>query len=47
MPSYKPNNDELPSLESTLTKKTSLFDHLEWQLQAVAAAADEENDRAC
>ena len=33
MPSYKPNNEELPSLESTLTKKTSLFEHLVWQLK--------------
>ena len=33
MPSFKPNNDELPSLESTLTRKTSLFEHLVWQLK--------------
>lgn len=33
MPSFKPNNDELPSLESTLTKKTSLAEHLVWQLR--------------
>ena len=33
MPSYKSNNDDLPSLESTLTRGTSLFDHLEWQLK--------------
>jgi RNA polymerase sigma-54 factor len=33
MPSFKPSNDELPSLESTLTKKTSLEDHLVWQLR--------------
>jgi RNA polymerase sigma-54 factor len=33
MPAYKANNDELPSLESTLTKRTSLFDHLVWQLK--------------
>lgn len=33
MPSYKPSGEELPSLESTLTKKTSLFEHLEWQLK--------------
>src|SRR4051812_6328234 len=30
-PGFKPANDELPSLESTLTKKTSLEDHLVWQ----------------
>src|SRR5947209_6637647 len=33
MPSYKPSSDELPSLESTLSKKTSLFEHLVWQLK--------------
>ena len=27
------NNEDLPSLESTLTRGTSLFDHLEWQLK--------------
>jgi RNA polymerase sigma-54 factor len=32
-PSFKPANDELPSLESTLTKKSSLYDHLVWQLR--------------
>jgi RNA polymerase sigma-54 factor len=43
MPSFKPNNDELPSLESTLTKKTSLYDHLVWQLRLDKMPADEEN----
>ena len=33
MPSVRSNSEELPSLESTLTKKTSLFDHLVWQLK--------------
>ncbi len=33
MPSYKSNNEDLPSLESTLTRGTSLFDHLAWQLK--------------
>jgi RNA polymerase sigma-54 factor len=33
MPAYRPNNDELPSIESTLTKRSSLFDHLMWQLK--------------
>ena len=33
MPSYKSNNEEMPSLEATLTRGTSLFDHLEWQLK--------------
>lgn len=32
-PSVKGNNEELPSLESTLTKKTSLEEHLVWQLR--------------
>lgn len=33
MPSFRPNNDELPSLEATLTKRPSLFDHIAWQLK--------------
>ena len=33
MPSYRPNNDELPSLEATYTRKPSLTDHLVWQLR--------------
>ena len=33
MPSYKSNNGNMPSLEATLTRGTSLFDHLEWQLK--------------
>src|SRR3954453_2410079 len=33
MPSYKSNNEDLPSLEATLTRGTSLFNHLEWQLK--------------
>jgi RNA polymerase sigma-54 factor len=43
MPSYKPSGDELPSLESTLTKKTSLEDHLVWQLRMSNWPSDEEN----
>jgi RNA polymerase sigma-54 factor len=43
MPSFKPSNDELPSLESTLTKKTSLEDHLVWQLRMSKLPGDEEN----
>jgi RNA polymerase sigma-54 factor len=42
MPSYKSNNDELPSLESTLTRGTSLFDHLEWQLKLSHFPTEEE-----
>ena len=33
MPSYSRNNEDLPSLEATLTRGTSLFDHLAWQLK--------------
>ena len=32
MPSYRADSDDLPSLEATLTRSESLFDHLEWQL---------------
>lgn len=32
-PSYRPDGDELPGLEQTLTKGESLYDHLEWQLK--------------
>jgi RNA polymerase sigma-54 factor len=32
-PSYRPDNDELPSYEATLTKGPSLQDHLTWQLK--------------
>ena len=33
MPSYRPDSDELPSLEATLTRTESLYDHLVWQLK--------------
>src|SRR5664279_5171368 len=33
MPTFRSNSEELPSLEATLTRGTSLFDHLEWQLK--------------
>ena len=34
MPSFRDSgSEELPSLEATLTKRTSLFDHLLWQLK--------------
>ncbi len=33
MPSYRPNNDELPSIEATYTRKPSLTEHLQWQLR--------------
>lgn len=32
-PSYRPDGDELPSYEQTLTKGASLQDHLTWQLK--------------
>jgi RNA polymerase sigma-54 factor len=42
LPSYRANNDELPSLEATLTRGTSLFAHLEWQLKLGRFELDEE-----
>ncbi len=33
MPSYRPDNDDLPSLEATLTRTESLHDHMTWQLK--------------
>ncbi|MBT8493272.1 MAG: RNA polymerase sigma-54 factor, partial [Deltaproteobacteria bacterium] len=33
MPSFKPDNDDLPSIEQTLTRAADLHDHLEWQLK--------------
>jgi RNA polymerase sigma-54 factor len=43
LPSYRGNNEDLPSLESTLTRGTSLFDHLEWQVKL--GHFDEQEDR--
>jgi len=42
MPSFRPNSDEMPSIESTLTRGTSLFDHLEWQLKLNRGFSDQE-----
>src|SRR6185369_13393711 len=42
-PSYKASNDELPTLESTLSKKTSLDEHLVWQLKMSKMPPLEEN----
>src|SRR5262249_10560246 len=42
LPAYRPPTDELPSLEATLTKKASLFDHLMWQLKLSNFSPDEE-----
>jgi RNA polymerase sigma-54 factor len=33
MPAYRPDSDEMPSLEATLTRTESLHDHLVWQLK--------------
>jgi RNA polymerase sigma-54 factor len=33
MPAYRPDNEDLPSLEATLTRTASLNDHLVWQLK--------------
>jgi RNA polymerase sigma-54 factor len=42
MPSYRPSGEELPSLENTLTRKPSLFDHLAWQLKLTSMAPGDE-----
>jgi RNA polymerase sigma-54 factor len=42
MPSYRPTGEELPSLENTLTRKPSLFDHLVWQLKMGSMTREEE-----
>ena len=42
MPSFRPNSDDLPSVEATLTRGTSLFDHLEWQLKLTRGFAKDE-----
>src|SRR4029078_8647857 len=42
-PSYKASNDELPTLESTLSKKTSLDEHLAGQLKMSKMPMLEEN----
>jgi RNA polymerase sigma-54 factor len=42
MPSYRANNEELPSIEATLTKRPSLFDHLAWQLKLSPLAEAEQ-----
>ena len=41
MPSMRPDNDEMPSIEATLTRSESLYDHLEWQLR-MSALTDEQ-----
>jgi RNA polymerase sigma-54 factor len=42
LPASRASNDELPSLESTLTRGTSLFDHLRWQIELSHFTDEEE-----
>jgi RNA polymerase sigma-54 factor len=42
LPASRPMSDELPSLEATLSKKQSLFDHLAWQLKLSNFTPEEE-----
>jgi RNA polymerase sigma-54 factor len=42
MPSFRPSSEEMPSIEATLTRGTSLFDHLEWQLKLTRGFSKEE-----
>jgi RNA polymerase sigma-54 factor len=42
MPAYRANNEDLPSLEATLTRGTSLFDHLVWQLKLTDLSTEEQ-----
>jgi len=42
MPNYRPGGEELPPLESTLTRRPSLTDHLMWQLKLSRFEGDDE-----
>jgi RNA polymerase sigma-54 factor len=42
MPSFRSNSEEMPSIEATLTRGTSLFDHLEWQLKLTRGFSKDE-----
>jgi RNA polymerase sigma-54 factor len=42
MPSYRGGNEDLPSLEATLTRGTSLAEHLTWQLKLTDLSEDEQ-----
>jgi RNA polymerase sigma-54 factor len=42
MPSFKGGSEDLPTLEQTLTKGTSLFDHLVWQMKLSDLTDDEQ-----
>jgi len=42
MPSFRSNSEEMPSIEATLTRGTSLFGHLEWQLKLTRGFSKDE-----
>jgi len=42
MPTFRPGSEELPPLESTLTRRPSLDDHLTWQLKMSRFEGDDE-----
>ncbi|MEK6606607.1 MAG: RNA polymerase factor sigma-54 [Myxococcota bacterium] len=42
LPSNRPSGEEMPSIESTLTRRPSLVDHLVWQLKLSRMSATEE-----
>ena len=42
MPTFRSNSEDMPSIEATLTRGTSLFDHLEWQLKLTRGFSKEE-----
>ncbi|MSP16626.1 MAG: RNA polymerase sigma-54 factor [Myxococcales bacterium] len=42
MPGSRPTGDDLPSLEATLTRRQSLFDHLSWQLKLAPFSPEEQ-----
>ena len=41
MPSFRRDTDDLPTIEATLTVKTSLFDHLLWQIRMASFVENE------
>ncbi len=42
MPSFRPDTDDLPSVEATLTGKASLFDHLLWHVRMTSFVENEQ-----
>lgn len=40
-PSFRPSNDEMPSLEASLKTRTTLADHMRWQLQMSVVSPEE------